>query len=596
MMSIMKKGVTFLSVAFLSLGMVAAQDADENVTTRPAVTASSSKSTAMEIRGDLEVALHGTDYDGFKSLWVDFHGEEWSKVKWSSSDIKTLKVDQKGRLFPRKVGTVTVTATAKDGRSTSREVKVTKFGPAPTSAGLDLELGLSGEAGVTLGTDLDSGKSAFSSYQDIDLKLKVLNVGEVWSENGDAAPVWGEIRVVVDGDPVRYMVDDKSGTDLHNNDGSYKIEVDRAAIHFGSGFINLWDRNYSDLGIVNYTTGSDVAYSFMGADTDRRYGKMIKKPLQSYLSSFDESKTVYGVSAGYQMDGVFSLGADVASTLKWSEGNSDPAEDTAEQDATDWLYKVYGHLLLIPDLDIQLGYSNGVIGEDSVKYQNMRFGGQVDYQWDFYDIYYLKPSLGATLVQVEGRGDVYPLISGGIMLGWEDKQSAFDYWSTKYDEDDFGAYPGLAFNFQYADSVIAAKSVYLKQTHDQFDHDIVVLHGSFNTGDGLLVDDLQAVGAVDIIDATGDRTLIGATVGAKYWMPVVGNFSIEPRALVTRYYDTFDDANDYMFAKACLCLNYGRAHVELNWESNDLLHGFLNKKSNEYGYKGKFEVTAKVCW
>lgn len=591
-MLITKKSIALACSALLAFSAAFAQEAGSGVTA--AVTAS--KASAMEIRGDGQVALHGTDYDGIKGLWVDFHGEEWAKVKWSSSNIKVLKVDQKGRLFPRALGKVTVTAATKDGRSTSREIEVTKYGPAPQSGGMELELGLSGEAGVTFGTDLDSGKSGFSSYQDIDLKLKVLNVGEIWSDNSEGLPIWGEIRVVLDGDPVRFMVDSPAGTDLYHNSGSYSIEIDRAAIHFGPGHVTLWDRNDWNLGYVNYTTGSDVAYSFMGANTDVRYGRMIKKPLQSYLSSYDADQKVYGLSAGYVMDGIFSVDADVASTLKWSAGNDDPSVDTAEKDATDWLYKVSGHLLMLPDFDLQLGYSNGVLGSDSVKQRDMRFGAQLDYQWDFYDIYYLKPSLGVTFVQQENRGDAMPLISGGIMLGWEDKQSAFDYWSTKYDEDDHGAFPGIALNFQYADAALAAKSIFLNSAVSDLDHDVLVLHGSFNTGDGLLVDNLQAVGAVDIIDATSDSAIIGATVGIKYWTPVAGKFSIEPRALITRYYDLEDDANDYMFAKACLCLNYGKAHIELNWESNDLIHGFLNSASNEIGYKGKFEITAKVAW
>lgn len=565
--------------------------------TATAATATASTAPAIEIKGDMEVALHGTDYDGFKSLWIDFHGGDWERVKWSSSDIKTLKVDQKGRLFPRKLGTVTVTATCKDGRTATADVTVTKYGPAPSSGHLDMELGLSGEVGVTLGTDLDSGHSGFSSYQDIDLKLKVLNVGEIWSENDENLPVWGEIRVVVDGDPVRYMVDSSSGTDLYTNDGSYSIEVDRAAIHMGPAFINLWDRNETDLGIVNYTTGSDVAYSFMGASTDVRYGKMIKKPLQSYLASHDETDTVYGLAAGYEMDGVFSVKGDVASTSMWTGGNDDPTDDTAEQDETDWLYKLSGHFLMVPDLDIQAGYSSGVIGADSVTYQDTRMGAQVDYQWDFYDIFYLKPSLGLTMVQPESRGDFYPLISGGVMLGWEEKQSAFDYWSTKYEEDDHGAYPGLAFNFQYADAKLAENSVFFNNwTHDTLDHDVLILHGSFNTGDGLLVDNLQGVGAIDIIDATYDRTFIGTTVGFKYWQRISKHFGIEPRALTSIFIDTEDEDNNYAFVKTALVFNYQRVRLEFNWESNDLIHGFLNSTTNEYGKKGKFEITTKVIW
>ncbi len=614
---IIRKGFVYACALSLALPMAFAQEAapaveaEKTVLAEPSAVAesvtvekespagpaaSSSTAPAIEIKGDLEVALHGTDYDGFKSLWVDFHGGEWERVKWHSSDIKTLKVDQKGRLFPRKLGTVTVTATCKDGRTATADVTVTKFGPAPTSAHLDMELGLSGEAGVTFGTDLDTGHSGFSSYQDIDLKLKVLNVGEVWSENDENLPVWGEIRVVVDGDPVRYMVDSTSGTDLYTNDGSYSIEVDRAAVHIGPAFVQLWDRNETDLGIVNYTTGSDVAYSFMGVNTDVRYGKMVKKPLQSYLSSHSESDTVYGLAGGYKKDGYFSVRGDVASTKKWTGGNDDPTTDTAEQDETDWLYKLSGHFLMVPDLDVQLGFSSGVIGADSVTYQDTRAGAQVDYQWDFYDIFYLKPSFGCTFIQPESRGDFYPLVSGGLMLGWEDKQSAFDYWSTKYDEDDHGAYPGLALNFQYADAKLAENSVFLNKTLDTLDHDVLILHGSFNTGDGLLVENLQAVGAIDIIDATYDRTYIGSTIGAKYWYPVTKHFGLEPRALTSLFVDTQDDANNYAFVKTALCLNYGRVRFEANWESNDLIHGFLNQTTNKYGKKGKFELTTKIVW
>ena len=86
--------------------------------------------------------------------------------------------------------------------------------------------------------------------------------------------------------------------------------------------------------------------------------------------------------------------------------------------------------------------------------------------------------------------------------------------------------------------------------------------------------------------------VIGTTLGAKYWIPVAGNFSLEPRCLITRYWDTYNNVNDYLYAKACLCLNYSRLHLELNWESNDLLHGFNDGKS--LNRLGKFETTFKV--
>ncbi|MBQ9437089.1 MAG: hypothetical protein IJU50_02040, partial [Lachnospiraceae bacterium] len=79
---------------------------------------------------------------------------------------------------------------------------------------------------------------------------------------------------------------------------------------------------------------------------------------------------------------------------------------------------------------------------------------------------------------------------------------------------------------------------------------------------------------MDYIDATYDRSYIGATLGIKYWYPITknGKFGIEPRALGTYFVDTQDDENNYAFVKACVALNYRRVRLEANWESNDLIH------------------------
>ena len=548
-------------------------------------------------KSEVTISLHGSDYGEDHNLWVsDMGGSSAKKVKWHSSDTRVVRVNQKGKLFPQGLGTATVTAYTKDGYEGTCEVTVQKYDRAPESSGFRISEQLHGESSVTFGVDLDTGKSGFTNNQNIDFKMEVLSGGATWGDRdaNDPLPVWGEIRVVTDGDPIRYMIDSDDNTDPYFNNDSFKIVVDYAKIHIGPAFINLWDRNDTNLGRVNYTTGSDVAYSFMGVDTNRRYGQMVKKPLQSWLSSFDKDSTVYGIQAGYELDGWFKVQGDIASTMRWVAGSSDTSADTAAKDPTDWLYKISADFTAIPYLNIQAGFSNGILGSKSVYAQDMRFGLEADYTWDLFDIYYLKPSLGATFVQVENRGTPYPLIAGGILFGWQDKGGAFDYWGTKYDEDDNGAYPGIAVNVQYADSHIAEKSVYFANTNGlgTLDHNVLMLHGSFNTGSDLLVDGLQAVGAVDVIDLLSDRMVIGGTLGAKYWIPVAGNFSVEPRFLVTRYWDTYNNANDYFFAKACLCLNYSHVHLEFNWESNDLLNGFNDGSTiNRFG---KFETTFKV--
>ncbi len=575
--------------------------AEESVLSEtPAPKAESKKAAAGSLtlnKSEFKISLHGSDYGENHDLWVeDMGGSSAKSVKWHSSDTRVVRVNQKGKLFPQGLGTATITASTKDGYEGTCQVEVTKYDRAPESAGFKITEQLHGESSVTFGLDIDTGKAGFTNNQNIDFKMEVLTPGATGAlDPSDPLPVWGEIRVVTDGDPIRYMIDSDDNTDPYFNNDSFKIVVDYAKIHLGPAYINLWDRNDSNLGRVNYATASDVAYAFMGVDTSYRYGHMVKKPLHSWLSSFDADTTVYGIQAGYALDGWFKVQGDIASTMKWVAGSSNTAEDTAAKDATDWLYKISADFTGVPYLNIQAGFSNGILGKDSVYAQDMRFGLKADYTLDLFGgSYYLKPSAGATFVQLESRGTPYPLVTGGILFGWQDRDGAFDYWSTKYDKDDNGAYPGVAFSVEYADSHIAEKSVYFSTANglDTLDHNVLILHGSFNTGDGLLLDGLQAVGAVDVVDVLSNRMVIGTTLGAKYWIPVAGNFSLEPRCLITRYWDTYNNVNDYLYAKACLCLNYSRLHLELNWESNDLLHGFNDGKS--LNRLGKFETTFKV--
>jgi hypothetical protein len=593
----------------------AVKKTDEEAAARKAAKKSGSARTyAVPVTGvtldktEMEVAVHILDYStAFPTVAATVAPDNATckDVKWSSSDMSIVKVDQLGRLFPANVGEAVITAKTKDGAYTATcNVKITKYGPKPEiDAKITTEL--TGDASVTFGTDIDTGKCGFSTDQKIKLKINLLNLGEVWSDNPDALPIWGDIRIATYGDPLRYFVDGKSGDNLALNDGdaiedgAFKIYVDQAKIHIGNAFINLYDRDNSNLGYVNYTTGPDVAYEFMGVDTKRRYGHVLEtKPLHSYLTSVDSNKTVYGLQAGYEMDNVFKLSGDFASTMKWVGGDETPSKDTASKKATDWVYKITGSFLMVPKLDIEAGYSNGILGEDAVYKQDMRFGAQVSYEWDFFDIYYLKPKAGITMVQLENRGKAYPLVSGGILLGWEDKQSAFDTWFSgnrpRYLEDKYGAYPGLAIAAEYADKKLAENFVINDGRYSAVDHDILILHGSFNTGNGLLVKNLEAVGAVDAIDVLSDKMIMGTTLGLRYSMPLNKYFSIAPKAFFTRYYDTYNNDNDYMYAKAGLDFTFQKVTLSLDYESNDLLFGFND--GTAYRKAGKIETTLKVSF
>lgn len=563
-------------------------------------------------RQEVEIALHQYDYDNsFQSVWVNFPGDYdgTRKIKWVSDDLNIAKVDQQGRIFPQGLGETTIWGVTKDGAyKASAKVLISKYGPKPKTD-VRVSTDLTGDAYVTFGADLDTGKTGFTSDQRIKLKVNLLNLGEVWSDNSDALPIWGEIRIYAAGDALKYAGDTiHTGNSLtltdsgDENDGAFRIYVDHATIHMGNAFIDLYDKSEEwNLGYINYTTGPDVAYEFIAMDTDRRYGQLDGRPLQSFLSSTADEDSVYGLRAGYQMDGVFRVAGDFASTLQWRSGNSDPTQDSAssEQKYTDYVYKLSAGLLLVPNLYVEAGYSNGILGKDSVYKQDMRFGLQASYQWDAFDIYYVKPKLGVTLVQSEGTGSLHPLASASVLFGWEDKQTAYDTWYSgvrpRYLKDDYGAYPGVALAVEYADGDLASNCVINDGRYKTVNHDVLILHGSFNTGNGLLVDRLEALGAVDVIDALSDQMVVGTTLGFKYWAPLfVERFSVAPKAFVTSYFDSYDDSNSYTYLKAGLDFSYQRVSFSLNYESNDLIHGFYDSGDGTYNKFGKVETTFKV--
>ena len=560
---------------------------------------------------EVEVALHQYDYDNtFKSVWVnfpsDYNGSR--KIKWVSDDMSIAKVDKAGRIFPEGLGKTTIWGVTADGAYKAKcDVVISKYGPKPKTD-VRVSTDLTGDAYVTFGADLDTGKTGFTSDQRIKLKVNLLNLGEVWSDNSESLPIWGEIRIFTAGDALKYAGDTiHTGNSLelndhgNENDGAFRIYVDHATIHMGNAFIDLYDKEDSNLGYINYTAQPDVAYEFIAIDTDRRYGQLDGRPLQTFLSSKADEDTVYGLRAGYQMDGIFRVSGDFASTLQWSAGNSDPTQDSAssEQKFTDYVYRLSAGLLLVPNLDVEVGYSNGILGKDSVYKQDMRFGVQASYTWDAFDIYYLKPKFGMTMVQAENTGALHSLVNASVLFGWECKQTAYDTWYSGvrpwYLKDDYGPYPGVALAVQYADGSLAANSVINDGRYKNVNHDVLVLHGSFNTGNGLLVDRLEAVGAVDVIDALSDQMVIGGTLGVKYWAPLfIERFSVAPKAFVTSYFDSYDDSNSYTYVKAGLDFSYQRVSFSIDYESNDLIHGFFDKGDGTYNKFGKIETTFKV--
>ncbi|MCI5523198.1 MAG: hypothetical protein SO116_06030 [Treponema sp.] len=625
MKCVLKKGLAVAFASLLSLGMVFAQEEIEEAGQGFSIGLYDKPYSTT-----YEISLNAEDYsNSVPGFWVDWKDipESSRELNWSSSDMNIIKVDMKGRLWPRAEGKAVITAKTKDGKySVSSEVTVSSYGERKNQpdVGLRVSTELYGESTVTYGADLDTGKSAFSTFQKVKFKVNLIDIGEIWAGNRYSLPIWGDIRVYAAGDALKWAVDAASGSKLSMNDdgdwndGAFRLLVDSAKIHIGNAYINLYDTDETDLGYVNYTAVPDVCYEFVGVDTERRYGQLKSHSLQTYLSSKSDSDTFYGLQAGYKMNGVFKVDGDFGSTLEWSSGNSDTTKDTADssQKETDWIYKLtaglYGDWFGLNNLYVEAGFSNGILGKDSVYKQDLRAGVRAEYKFDLGQYFYLKPQAGLTMVQLESRGDLLPLAMGSVLLGFGGKYSAYDTWFSGnrpwYLKDEHGAYPGITFAAMYADEKIAEQCTFLDETVDTINEDMLILHASFNTGNDLLVKNLEVLGALDIFGAGSDRAIYGLSAGIRYWMPIIEqkvldvntgkettiNIGMSPKIWFTGYHDSFNSDNDYAYVKAGFAVSYDRVELSFNYESNDLVNGFFDSGDATYNKAGKLETTFKV--
>ena len=273
----------------------------------------------------------------------------------------------------------------------------------------------SGNASVTWGVDLDSGKTGFKNATEATLKLNLLDGGNA-STKGEG--VWGEIKIKTDGDT--FLKFDESGMNAPSTDIEFeeedgeitglesitinskanlfalKLKVDKALLHFGeNAYVGI---KSGDTQVGEYKLQTAIA---------NEKTKNANKGDDSYTQ---------GIVAGYGND-MFSVDVDFRS--------SKDAQYTNQ-----YGLGVDAALKAVDNLTFKAGYSKDFECEGDWNVTDA-FYVATDYKLGLNDTFYVKPQVGfamdfanndrAIVNEVktkvkESTGD----LAAAILLGWGD--------------------------------------------------------------------------------------------------------------------------------------------------------------------------------
>ena len=277
-----------------------------------------------------------------------------------------------------------------------------------------------GNASVTWGVDLDSGKTGFKNGTDVTLKLNLLNGGSK-STTGDG--VWGELVIKTDGDTFvgwNNTVKDGDGANKGmGKDLKLGVKVDTAKIHFGPAYVGI--------------TSGDAQVGKLELDAAVRSGKTV-------VPAAGADGYTQGIVAGFDSD-VVKVDVDIRSV------------GTAQY-TNEYAMAAEAELKAVENLSVKAGVSyelkeNGLLG----------YGVSAGYKLAIDDTFYLRPQVGftgnTTFESESEKGEGYSYTSkmntsememaAGVLFGWgatEDKNPGVYFLNS--DDNDKKRTPGVS--------------------------------------------------------------------------------------------------------------------------------------------------------
>ena len=405
----------------------------------------------------------------------------------------------------------------------------------------------SGNAAVTWGVDLDSGKTGFKNSTEVNLKLNLLK-GGTKSTTGDG--VWGELVLKADGDPIQWQQTAFSDTAFGANKGmmdgdalKYKVYVDTAKINFGPAYVGIKSGNT--------TVGELKLDSAIRAD-------------KAWLGNVGANKT-QGIVVGFDSD-VVKVDVDLRS------------ESAAAQYSNDYGIAAEAELKAVENLSVKAGVSyefaeNGVLA----------YAASAGYKLAIDDTFYVRPQVGIT-----GVKDADPTLAAGVLFGW-------------------GAMADANAGVYYLDGDAAKKvtpgvsvNAYIPLAEDGG----IVLRPSFFSGE--LVPGLTAAAIADFMipTAEGADAEFGFAFGAKYAI-TADALTITPKAGIAfatmeggldtdkqnETVTNIEDGTNVMQVKAGVDVAglIDNTTLSVEWVSGDLITDVMESQA------GTLNFTAKIA-
>lgn len=403
-----------------------------------------------------------------------------------------------------------------------------------------------GNAAVTWGVDLDSGKTGFKNSTDVTLKLNLLNGGSK-STTGDG--VWGELVIKTDGDTfVGWNNTAKDGDGANKGMGKdlkLGVKVDTAKIHIGPAYVGILAGNTQ--------VGQLKLDSAVRAD-------------KAWLTDVGANKTD-GIVAGFDSD-IVKVDVDIRSAKGYTNDYGMAAEV---------------ELKAVENLSVK-----GGVSYEFKENGTLAYAASAGYKLAINDTYYVRPQVGIT-----GVKDEDPTLAAGVLFGWgamADANAGVYYLNN---DNAKKVTPGVSVN------------AYVPLTEDT----TVVVRPSFFSGE-LIPGLTAAAVADIVIPTYEDAELgLGVALGVKY-AASVDALTITPKAgiafanengdLFANYADLANKAvvENIEFDTNALQASVGvdvaglidNTTLSAEWVSGDLITDVLDSKA------GTLNFTAKISF
>ena len=248
----------------------------------------------------------------------------------------------------------------------------------------------SGNASVTWGVDLDSGKTGFKNSSEAKLKLNLIDKGDKASK-GEG--IWGEIKIKYDDNlAIEQKIENVNDAEVSNDWKMPKLKVDKALLHFGkNAYVGM---KYGDTRVGSYKLDTAIA------------AEQTKNGDQGDKSYTD------GITAGYAND-LFSVDVDFRSVPQYTN---------------QYAFAIDGSLKAVDNLTLKAGYAKDFARSSDENITDAIYAA-ADYKLGLNDTFYIKPQVGYFhKMETSGVDEKKDTVTGNLvaalLFGWGDKKDA----------------------------------------------------------------------------------------------------------------------------------------------------------------------------